>query len=112
VKRINSMVKYELRKALCNKFNGRCAYCDRPIGMKGTVDHYIPQALGGTNAKSNLRWCCLTCNGLKSDMHPDEWEKRVPALKTEPDKAQRRLEVLSSIAPCAKRPETKEGKVA
>jgi 5-methylcytosine-specific restriction endonuclease McrA len=100
VKRINSMVKHELRKALCNAFSGLCAYCRRRIGMKGTVDHYMPQALGGTNARENLRWCCTACNCAKADMHPDEWELLVPgrvcAIKT---KAQQRIEILASIAP-------------
>lgn len=100
MKRINSMVKHELRKALCNAFGGLCAYCKRAIGMKGTVDHYLPQALGGTNARENLRWCCLGCNGEKADMEPAEWEQviagRPPATTT---KAQTRAALLSSIAP-------------
>jgi 5-methylcytosine-specific restriction endonuclease McrA len=100
MKRINSMVKHELRKALCNKFGGLCAYCRRNVGMNGTVDHYLPQALGGTNARENLRWCCLGCNNVKADMHPDEWELLVPArVCTTPTKAQQRAALLASIAP-------------
>jgi 5-methylcytosine-specific restriction endonuclease McrA len=78
---VASMLNQESRRSLCNRFDGRCAYCNANIGMKGTVDHYIPQALGGTNAKSNLRWCCLTCNGLKSDMHPDRMGKARPGAE-------------------------------
>jgi 5-methylcytosine-specific restriction endonuclease McrA len=100
VKRINSMVKHELRKALCNKFGGCCAYCGVQIGMKGTVDHYMPQALGGTNEQSNLRWCCLKCNNLKADMHPDAWETKKPPRVDGNSKAVKKIQLLAAIAPC------------
>ncbi|MDP3139814.1 MAG: HNH endonuclease [Burkholderiaceae bacterium] len=67
--------------SLCNAFDGRCAYCRAYVGMKGTVDHYLPQALGGTNARPNLKWCCQACNNLKGDMTPDEWDQVRPALR-------------------------------
>lgn len=99
MKRINSMIKHDLRKSLCNKYDGCCAYCGKQIGMAGTIDHYLPEALGGTNARSNLRWCCTECNGLKADMHPDEWELVKPPRIGGTTKAQRRLELLCRIAP-------------
>ena len=80
MRRINSTNKRALRQQLCDLFGGRCAYCTRQVGMRGTVDHYMPQALGGSNARGNLRWACARCNGLKADMHPAEWELRIPQL--------------------------------
>lgn len=34
-----------------------------------TRDHVLPASRGGTVKII----CCLTCNGLKADMMPDEW---------------------------------------
>lgn len=67
-----------MREWLNEKFKGLCAYCNANIGLKGTVDHYLPQDLGGTNAKVNLRWCCKACNEAKGNMHPDDWERVRP----------------------------------
>lgn len=98
MKRINSIVKHELRKSLCNKFGGKCAYCERQIGMRGTIDHYLPQVLGGTNERGNLRWCCPECNIAKADLHPDEWEQRRPVPVASTTKADRRIALLASCA--------------
>lgn len=99
MKRINSIVKHELRKSLCNKYGGKCSYCGTPVGMAGTVDHYMPQALGGTNDRENLRWCCIECNRDKADMHPQEWEQRIPVRRpSPPTKQQQKAALLSSIA--------------
>ncbi len=67
MQRINSADKRRLRSWLCDKHGGRCCYCGKTVGGAGTVDHYLPQALGGTNAKPNLRWACLL---LTLGMHP------------------------------------------
>ncbi len=98
MQRINSLVKHEVRKGLCNKFDGKCAYCRKDIGMRGTVDHYIPQALGGTNAKGNLRWCCTECNGLKGDMPPEQWEQRMPEPIKVRSKSEQRMAAHRIIA--------------
>ena len=97
MKRINSSDKRRMRENLCNRFGGRCAYCNRPAGLKaGTVDHYVPQALGGTNAQHNLRWSCRACNEAKADMPPEEWEERRPEPVMDP--VSRRAALLQAIA--------------
>lgn len=83
MQRINSADKRRLRSWLCDKHGGRCCYCGKTVGGAGTVDHYLPQALGGTNAKPNLRWACRPCNQQKGQMHPDEWDRRPPAAAEE-----------------------------
>lgn len=99
MKRINSADKRELRRELCLQFDGRCAYCNRHVGMKGTVDHYMPQSLGGTNARANLRWSCARCNNAKDNMHPDEWERcRPPAVPTPSTRYALRCQLLQRIA--------------
>ena len=47
-----------------HKSGGVCAHCGRrPTSPKSkTVDHYIPQAFGGTNDQRNLMPLCRTCN--------------------------------------------------
>ena len=103
MKRINSADKRALRSNLCKRADGRCAYCQRRIGMAGTVDHYLPQALGGTNEKTNLRWSCVGCNNLKADMPPEEWEQRKPPpVDDEPSKAEIRARMHRLIVDRAK----------
>lgn len=59
-----------------------CSYCKREMhnrrldfdGLLKTRDHYIPQSRGGSNDKSNIRFACRCCNGIKGDMMPDQWE--------------------------------------
>lgn len=52
-----------------------CPYCQRNMNTRDTRlhptrDHVIPRCRGGT-AKII---CCLTCNGIKADMLPEEWD--------------------------------------
>jgi 5-methylcytosine-specific restriction endonuclease McrA len=82
MKRINSADRRELRVNLCNRYGGRCSYCNTSAGLRsGTVDHYLPEALGGGNERANLRWSCLACNHAKDCMHPNEWERVRPTLR-------------------------------
>lgn len=51
-----------------------CPYCRRTmdrgsVRLHPTRDHVIPRCRGGTEKII----CCLTCNGLKADMLPEEW---------------------------------------
>lgn len=41
-----------------------CFYCGKS-GVKITLDHYMPLALGGGHCKSNLVGACATCNKSK-----------------------------------------------
>jgi len=47
-----------------------CAYCgdEKPFSK----DHIIPRSRGGTDALSNLVWCCTSCNSRKGARTPDE----------------------------------------
>ena len=81
MKGINSQAKRDLRAWLREKYQGRCCYCNKPAGKDWTVDHYLPYALGGTNAKRNLRLACRPCNELKADMSPKQWRKVAPKIE-------------------------------
>lgn len=54
-----------------------CYYCrkSREI-IKLTVDHYMPLALGGAHAITNLVMCCKSCNSRKSKLTPEQWAAR------------------------------------
>ena len=47
----------------------KCACCgkilDREIPRQCTIDHIVPQHLGGTNAITNLQPMCQSCNSRK-----------------------------------------------
>lgn len=50
-----------------------CRYCGgKAPDVELTVDHVIPQALGGSNDPSNLVAACSKCNGGKGSTSPDE----------------------------------------
>ena len=89
-----NQVKHIKRKSICDKYNGKCAYCNRQVGMKGTLDHYLPKSLGGTDCNDNLKWSCIECNTLKADMSPEEWEDRIPVIQIQKTKYEQKIELL------------------
>ena len=51
------------RKEIWAKSNGVCSHCGKPsTGSDRTVDHVIPQILGGGNDPRNLMPLCRSCN--------------------------------------------------
>ena len=96
----NSEQNRAMRRWLREVYQGACAYCHRQIGRHGTVDHYLPRALGGGNGRNNLRWCCITCNRAKADMHPAEWESWPHrTAPRQPSKAEVRRQLLQLASP-------------
>lgn len=61
---------------LRDKHHGEpCPYCLRKMDrgswkLVPTRDHVMPVSRGGTRKII----CCLTCNGIKGDMLPQQWE--------------------------------------
>lgn len=54
------------RKAVYEKYGGRCAYCGREIDFKDMqVDHIVPQRNGENDDISNLNPSCRLCNHYK-----------------------------------------------
>ena len=54
-----------LRARIAKQFAGCCAFCrtqERVSGIKLTVDHIVPESLGGTSEESNLCLACWDCN--------------------------------------------------
>jgi 5-methylcytosine-specific restriction endonuclease McrA len=57
-----------LRQQAYQIFGERCAYCLSPewiIGTAFTIDHIIPESLGGQTIAENLCLACFACNAIK-----------------------------------------------
>jgi hypothetical protein len=58
-----------LRTEIITQFGYRCAYCQTQqqiSGVRLTVDHIVPESLGGTTEKRNLCLACWDCNLYKA----------------------------------------------
>ncbi len=45
-----------------------CTYCRTNLRRRAlTIDHVVPRARGGTNARTNVVLACWPCNGTKGD---------------------------------------------
>ncbi len=51
----------------------KCHWCFVPVKSRYHVDHIIPLALGGSNAKGNICISCAPCNLKKHAKHPIAW---------------------------------------
>lgn len=67
-----------LRQAVAERSCYHCSYCltsERIVGALFTVDHIIPESLGGATVLDNLCLACWSCNLIKHD--------RIAALDSE-----------------------------
>lgn len=56
------------RQITAERSRYRCSYCQTQediVGTRFTVDHIIPESLGGTNELDNLCLACWDCNLIK-----------------------------------------------
>ncbi|RSX44676.1 HNH endonuclease [Bifidobacterium castoris] len=67
----NMAVSKRLRFEVLRRDGMECHYCHRK-DVPLTVDHVIPQALGGPSTAENLVACCRDCNIGKTSINPDE----------------------------------------
>lgn len=51
-----------------------CSYCGTTDDIF-QIDHIIPRSKGGTNARTNLCVCCVSCNTSKGNKGAWEWMK-------------------------------------
>ena len=64
-----SRVPDGLRAEIVTQFGSCCAYCQTQqqiSGVRLTVDHIVPESLGGTTEKRNLCLACWDCNLYKA----------------------------------------------
>lgn len=65
-------VSKRLRYEVLRRDNHACRYCGATApGVKLVVDHVIPQALGGSDAPTNLVASCADCNAGKTSSMPN-----------------------------------------
>jgi len=62
------------KASIKEKWNHECAYCgsDKEI----TIDHIVPQALGGIDFSPNVVACCRSCNHDKGHEDWKQWYKK------------------------------------
>ncbi len=66
-------VTIEARAAVRAAFGGRCGYCgvsEASVGGELEIDHFHPQAAGGSDELHNLVYACTACNRFKGDYAP------------------------------------------
>jgi hypothetical protein len=59
-----------LRRAVAKQSLFRCCYCltsEHIVGAEFTVDHIVPEAVGGATTLDNLCLACWGCNLYKQD---------------------------------------------
>ena len=64
------MVSDALRELVAQRASSLCEYCHSPEFVSAdrfTVDHILPQSLGGSDQLSNLALACRRCNERRSN---------------------------------------------
>lgn len=65
-------VSKRLRTEIFRRDDHTCQYCGRKAPeVPITIDHVVPEALGGTDDPTNLVTACKDCNAGKSSIAPD-----------------------------------------
>ncbi len=56
------MNKKEVRRKIARRDGSCCCYCGWFLPTHGTIEHYVPKSLGGSNRMDNLKIACKPCN--------------------------------------------------
>lgn len=82
-----TLVGYEIREYLLEKWGRKCAYCDASE-VPLEIEHVVSRARGGTNRISNLTLACHPCNQDKGARSIEDF------LKGKPDRLKKVLSQL------------------
>jgi len=74
-----SLMGYELRAYLLEKWQRTCAYCGKQ-NLPLQIEHIVPRAKGGTDRASNLTLSCEVCNQAKGSQDVGEFLKDKPGV--------------------------------
>lgn len=84
--KLKHIKRMRIRKHLLS-ISKLCSYCGIECTNSSvtsltyaTIDHRIPKAKGGTNAKHNMILSCLKCNRDKGELSPEEYIKKLREL--------------------------------
>jgi 5-methylcytosine-specific restriction endonuclease McrA len=71
--RFNQHLASFSRRALLNRDNNTCQYCNTVLILSEiTVDHIIPKSQNGATSFSNCVVCCKSCNSKKANKTPEQ----------------------------------------
>lgn len=74
-------INQRTRRAVFDKYGGRCAYCGRILQYKDmTVDHIVPLHLGGADDISNYNPSCRSCNRYKSTYTVERFRQQLQCI--------------------------------
>ena len=73
-----TLLGYEVREYLLNKWNRTCAYCDAK-NVPFEIEHIHAKSKGGSNRVSNLSLACRPCNEQKDNRDVREFLAKDPA---------------------------------
>jgi 5-methylcytosine-specific restriction endonuclease McrA len=77
-----SLQGYEVREYLLEKWQRKCAYCDRE-NVPLQVEHIVAKAKGGSDRISNLCLACCKCNLKKGTKKLEVFLKHKPQLQAQ-----------------------------
>ena len=66
----HAFISPALRQTVAERSGCRCSYCQTAESITGalfTVDHIVPESLGGHTTLDNLCLACWSCNLIKGD---------------------------------------------
>ncbi|WP_333428219.1 HNH endonuclease [Microcoleus sp. F4-D5] len=56
------------RRQLLQLYGNRCHWCNKSMQKsERTIEHLLPKSRGGSNALSNLRLACFSCNNSRGN---------------------------------------------
>jgi len=74
-----TLVGYEVREYLLEKWNRKCAYCgNKDVPLE--IEHIQPKSKGGSDRISNLTLACHPCNEKKSNKFIEEFLRGKPEI--------------------------------
>jgi 5-methylcytosine-specific restriction endonuclease McrA len=88
-----TLVGYEIREYLLEKWGRKCVYCD-DTNVSLEIEHILPKARGGTNRISNLTLSCHDCNQKKDKLTAAEFG--FPDIQTQAKKSLRDAAMMNA----------------
>lgn len=89
------------RRTVFHMFDGRCAYCGRPLTLERRgdtafqVDHLHPRYLGGADELDNLIPACRICNHYKKTFSVEQFREQLALI---PGRLERHMTYRLAVA--------------
>jgi len=86
-------IRAQTRHAIYHRDGQRCVYCSRAEQL--SLDHLLPEELGGTHATENLVTACKPCNDARGCKTLRAWLKYLRGRGVDTSKMARRIRRLT-----------------